>query len=98
LGNVLGSGGSVLPLFEQQLQAGGPLTVTHPGVRRYFLTTSDAVVLLLLVACDRSFEGVIVPELGKPHTIESLARYLIADRPTPIVLPNCDPATRCAKS
>jgi FlaA1/EpsC-like NDP-sugar epimerase len=94
LGNVLGSGGSVLPLFEQQLQAGGPLTVTHPGVRRYFLTTSDAVVLLLHVACDRSFEGVIVPELGKPHTIESLARYLIADRPTPIVFTELRPGDK----
>jgi FlaA1/EpsC-like NDP-sugar epimerase len=94
LGNVLGSGGSVLPLFKRQMQAGGPLTVTHPGVRRYFLTTSDAVVLLLLVAAGRNFEGVIVPELGKPHTIESLARYLIADRPTPIVFTQMRPGDK----
>jgi FlaA1/EpsC-like NDP-sugar epimerase len=94
LGNVLGSGGSVLPLFEQQVQAGRPLTVTHPEVRRYFLTTSDAVVLLLRIAADKNFEGVIVPELGKPHTIESLARYLIADRPTPIVFTQLRPGDK----
>jgi FlaA1/EpsC-like NDP-sugar epimerase len=94
LGNVLGSGGSVLPLFEQQLQAGGPLTVTHPGVRRYFLTTSDAVALLLRVACDRSLEGVIVPELGTPHTIEALARYLITDGSVSIVFTQLRPGDK----
>jgi FlaA1/EpsC-like NDP-sugar epimerase len=94
LGNVLGSGGSVLPLFEQQLRAGRPLTVTHPEVRRYFLTTGDAVALLLHVACNRSFEGVIVPELGRPYTIESLARYLIADRSAPIVFTQLRPGDK----
>jgi FlaA1/EpsC-like NDP-sugar epimerase len=94
LGNVLGSGGSVLPLFEQQLRAARPLTVTNPEVRRYFLTTSDAVALLLRVVCDRSIEGVIVPDLGRPHTIESLARYLIADQQVPIVFTQLRPGDK----
>ena len=84
----------MLPLFQQQLQAGGPLTVTHSEVQRYFLTTGDAVALLLRVACDRSLEGVIVPELGIPHTVESLARYLIADGSASIVFTQLRPGDK----
>jgi FlaA1/EpsC-like NDP-sugar epimerase len=98
LGNVLGSGGSVLPLFEQQLLSGRPLTVSHPEVRRYFLTTEDAVALLLRVSCDRVLEGVVVPELGRPHTVESLARHLIGDRPAKIVFTQLRPGDKMCEA
>jgi FlaA1/EpsC-like NDP-sugar epimerase len=77
LGNVLGSGGSVAPLFLKQILSGGPVTVTHPEVRRYFLSTEDAVALLLLASSDPIKEVVVVPELGEPRTVEALARHLI---------------------
>ena len=77
LGNVLGSGGSVVPLFLKQILSGGPVTVTHPEVRRYFLSTEDAVALLLLASSDPSEEVVVVPELGGSRTVEALARHLI---------------------
>jgi FlaA1/EpsC-like NDP-sugar epimerase len=98
LGNVLGSGGSVLPLFEQQIQSDRPVTVTHPNVRRYFLTTEDAVALLLRVSSDRVSDGVIVPELGQPHTVESLARHLIAGRPTQIVYTQLRPGDKMSET
>jgi FlaA1/EpsC-like NDP-sugar epimerase len=82
LGNVLGSGGSVVPLFLKQILSGQPVTVTHPEVRRYFLSTEEAVALLLLVSCDRHAEVVMVPELGEPRRVEALARHLIAGRCT----------------
>jgi FlaA1/EpsC-like NDP-sugar epimerase len=75
LGNVLGSEGSIVPLFLRQIAAGIPLTVTHPLVQRYFLTMGDAVTLLLHAASVG--QGVLVPDLGEPITVESLARYLI---------------------
>lgn len=78
LGNVLGSGGSVAPLFLKQILSGGPVTVTDPEVRRYFLSTEDAVALLLLASSDPIKEVVVVPELGEPRTVEALARHLIA--------------------
>jgi FlaA1/EpsC-like NDP-sugar epimerase len=80
LGNVLGSGGSVLPLFLRQILSGGPVMVTHRDVRRYFLSTEEAVALLLLVTLEHSWEGVFVPELGQPLKVEGLARHLIAER------------------
>jgi FlaA1/EpsC-like NDP-sugar epimerase len=75
LGNVLGSEGSVVPLFLQQIAAGLPVTVTHPSVQRYFLTLADAVTVLLHAASARP--GILVPDLGAPIAVEALARYLI---------------------
>ncbi|MDB5591097.1 nucleoside-diphosphate sugar epimerase/dehydratase [Enterovirga sp.] len=80
-GNVLGSSGSVIPLFTEQLKAGGPITVTHPDVERYFMTIQEAVTLVLLA----SAEGVRSPEtsptfvldMGQPVRIVDLARRMI---------------------
>ena len=75
LGNVLGSEGSIVPLFLKQIASGVPVTVTHAAARRYFLTTADAVTLLLHAAS--AGPGILVPELGEPIKVEALARYLI---------------------
>ena len=64
LGNVLGSEGSIVPLFLKQILSGQPVTVTHPEVRRYFLTTADAVILLLHAASAETPQGILVPESG----------------------------------
>jgi FlaA1/EpsC-like NDP-sugar epimerase len=75
LGNVLGSEGSIVPLFLKQIASGLPLTVTHASMRRYFLTISDAVTLLLHAAS--AGIGILIPDLGEPILVETLARYLI---------------------
>ncbi len=98
LGNVLGSGGSVLPLFEQQLRSGRPFTVTDPRVRRYFLTTVDAVALLLGVTSHRVSDGLVAPDLGQPRTVESLARHLAAERPAPIVYTQLRPGDKMCEA
>jgi FlaA1/EpsC-like NDP-sugar epimerase len=101
LGNVLGSGGSVVPLFLKQILSGQPVTVTHPEVRRYFLSTEEAVALLLLVSCDRHAEVVMVPELGEPRRVEALARHLIAGRctkPAAIVFTELRPGDKMCES
>jgi FlaA1/EpsC-like NDP-sugar epimerase len=77
LGNVFGSEGSIVPLFRQQILSGGPVTVTHPDVRRYFLTTEDAVTLLLASSAEMA-PGILVPELGEPVPVQAVARHLIA--------------------
>ncbi len=77
LGNVLGSEGSIVPLFLRQIAAGMPVTVTHPEIRRFFLTPADAVTLLLHAACCGS-PGVLVPDLGVPVAVAALAEYLIS--------------------
>jgi FlaA1/EpsC-like NDP-sugar epimerase len=77
LGNVLGSEGSIVPLFLKQILSGQPVTVTHREVRRYFLTAEDAVTLLLHAASAKTPQGILVPELGEPLRVEALARHLM---------------------
>jgi FlaA1/EpsC-like NDP-sugar epimerase len=82
LGNVLGSEGSIVPLFLKQMSSGLPVTVTHPEVRRYFVTTADAVTVLLQAAHAKTAPGILVPDLGEPVRVEGLARHLMAKVPT----------------
>jgi FlaA1/EpsC-like NDP-sugar epimerase len=79
LGNVRDSHGSVLPLFRQQLERGGPLTVTHPESRRYFLSLPDTVSLILAAAALGEDAGILVPELGEPVKIIDLAKRVIQE-------------------
>lgn len=85
LGNVLGSEGSIVPLFLRQIRSGQPITVTHPEARRYFLTTAEAVALLMHAAALPAAQGILVPELGEPVPVMMLAQQLVADGPGPIV-------------
>ncbi len=77
LGNVLGSQGSVVPLFLEQIQRGEPVTVTHPDVRRYFLTLGETVGLILEAGSMEGTDGVFVPQLESSSKIVDLAHYVI---------------------
>ncbi len=76
-GNVLGSNGSVIPLFRQQLEKGGPITVTHPEITRFFMTIPEACRLVMEAAAMTSGNQIFVFDMGKSVKIDTLARRMI---------------------
>ncbi len=76
-GNVLGSNASVVPIFQQQIESGGPVTVTHPEAERYFMTAHEAAGLILTAAAIGDNQEIYLLDMGTPVNIDSLARTMI---------------------
>jgi FlaA1/EpsC-like NDP-sugar epimerase len=78
LGNVIGSTGSVIPIFREQIARRGPVTVTHPEARRYFLSLAETVAAIFAAGAAECEGRILLPALGEPERIADVARFLIA--------------------